>query len=70
MSLFIDCGMYLIFRGIVAYTVVKMEEFMKDHGMSQQFERLSNHHSQDIQSLRLDWCKIKLLPKTQWLAKN
>ena len=44
MSSFIDCGMHLIFHDIVAYTVVKMEGFIKDHGMSQQFEHLSNHY--------------------------
>ena len=59
MCAYVDCGMHLIFHGVVAYCVAHMEEFVKNHGLTQQFERLANHNLQDIQSLRLEWCKIK-----------
>ena len=70
MRSYVDCGMHLVFHGVVATCVSVMEDFMKDHGLTQQTERLANHYLQDIQSLRLEWCKMKLLPKTQSLAEN
>ena len=70
MRSYIDCGMHLVFHGVVATCVSVMEDFITDHGLTQQFERLANHYLQDIQSLRLEWCKMKQLPKTQWLAEN
>ena len=47
MCAYVDCGMHLIFHGVVAYCVAQMEEFIKDHGLTQQFERLANHYFQD-----------------------
>ena len=70
MNAYLDCGIHLVFHGIVAYVVEKMDEFMADHGLTPKFERMTNIYLLDIQSLRLDWCKIKTLPKTQWQAEN
>ena len=70
MSSFIDCGMHFVFHSIVAYTVVKVEALIKDHGMSQQFECLSNHYLQDIQTLRLDWCNINYYQKRSGWPKT
>ena len=70
MSAYLDCGMHLVFHGIVAYCVERMDEFMADHGLTQKFERLANAYLLDIQSHRLDWCKMKYFPKKQWLAEN
>ena len=62
--------MHLVFHGILAYCVEKMDEFLADHGLTQKFERLVNSYLLDIQSLRLEWCKMKCFPKKQWLAEN
>ena len=70
MNAFLDCGMHLVFHGIVAYCVEMMEAFLADHAMTPQFERLVNVYLVDIQALRLDWCKMKFFPKKQWLAEN
>jgi len=70
MNSYLDCGMHLVFHDIVAYCVERIEEFMVDQGLTQKFERLVNPYLIDIQALRLDWCKIKFLPKRQWLAEN
>jgi hypothetical protein len=70
LNAYLDCGMHLVFHGIVAYCVERVEEFMVDQGLTQKFERLANTYLIDIQSLRLDWCKMKFLPKKQWLAEN
>ena len=35
---YLDCGMHLVFHGVVAYCVEQMEDFIKDQGSSQQFK--------------------------------
>ena len=67
---FIDCGMHLIFHGILASVVEVMESFFADHKIATSFERVVNVHLLEIQSLRLEWCKTKPVPKKQWLAEN
>ena len=62
--------MHLLFHGIVAYIVEQMEDFMKRHGLNKKFEKEVNQHLLELCVLRLDWCKIKTLPKKQWLAEN
>ena len=66
----LDCGMDLLFHGIVAYIIEQMEEFMKRHELNKKFEKEVNQHLLKLCVLRLDWCKIKTLPKKQWLAEN
>ena len=70
MSAYIDCGMHLVFHGIVAYCVERIEEFMKCHKVTQDFNALVNIYLTDIADHRLDWCKLKCFPKKQWLAEN
>ena len=67
---YIDCAMHLIFHGILAYCVERIEEFMKTHSVTPDFEKLANVHMIDIQSHRLEWCKLKTFPKKQWIAEN
>ena len=70
MHSYIDCAMHLIFYGILAYCVERIEEFMKTRGVTPDFKTLVNVHMTDIQSHRLEWCKLKTFPKTQWIAEN
>ena len=63
------CGMHLVFHGIVAYCVERIEEFMVDQGLTQKFERLVNTYLIDIQALRLDWCKMNFCQKNNGLQK-
>ena len=70
MKAYIDCAMHLIFHGILAYCVERIEEFMKTHGVTPDFEKLVNVHMTDIQFHRLEWCKLKTFPKKQWIAEN
>ena len=67
---FVDCGMHLVFHGIVKYTVERMGDFTTDHGLEQKFHRIINIHLYEIQSLNLEWMKVKPLPNTNWLAEN
>ena len=38
--------------------------------MLSSFENLVNRDLSDIAALRLEWCKVKTLPKKQWLGEN
>ena len=70
MNAYIDCCMHLIFHGIVSYCVERVEEFMKTHQVTPDFEKLVNIYIIDIQGHRLEWCKVKTFPKSMWLAEN
>ena len=54
MDAFVDCGMHLVFHGIVAYTVERMEDFTTDHGLEKNIEKFINKHLFEIYSLRLE----------------
>ena len=43
---------------------------MKTHAVTPDFEKLVNPYMIDIQSHRLEWCKLKIFPKRQWIAEN
>ena len=70
MSSYVDCGMHLVFHGVLAYTVEVMERFITDHKLSNQFLDLVNDYLDDIEGHRLEWCKVKTFPKKQWLGEN
>ena len=36
---FIDCGMHLVFHGIVKYPVERMVDFTNDHGLEKKFQK-------------------------------
>ena len=69
LSTYIDCGMHLIFHGILATAVERIEMILSDYKLNKTFERLVNSYFQDIISYRLEWCKIKSLPKNNGLRK-
>ena len=70
MSAYLDCGMHLVFHGVVAYCVEEINCFLSAYALTPKFERIANIYMLDIQSLRLDWCKMKYFPKKQWQAEN
>jgi hypothetical protein len=41
---YLDCGMHLVFCGVVAYCVKQEECFIKNQGLSQQFEQMATTH--------------------------
>ena len=54
LSAYINCGMHLVFHGVVAYCVETMDVFTKDHGLTQTRERYAKTYLLDIQWLWLD----------------
>ena len=70
MKTYFDCGMHLVFHGIVAYCVEQLEAFIKDHGMRPVFLQRANGVLLNIADILLEWCKTKPLPKKLWLGEN
>ena len=62
MNSFIDCGMHLIFHGIVACIMGVLDGFITDHKLGPTFESIVNVHLVEIESLKLEWCKTMPLP--------
>ena len=60
---YLACAMHLIFHGVLATIVERFEKIIADHGLTRKFEKTINPYLQDIMSYRLEWCKIKTLPK-------
>ena len=50
----LDCGMHLLFHGIVAYIIEQMEDFMKRHGLNKRFKKEVNQNLLELCLLRLD----------------
>ena len=67
---FIDCAMHLIFHGVLATLVEVIDDFLTDQKLGTALAKLSNQFLLELESLRLEWCKAKPLPKKQWLAEN
>ena len=70
METWIDAPMHLLFQGVISNVVVLSEKFMSNHKLKTNFERIANDYLNEIQSVRLDWLRVKPLPKTRWLAQD
>ena len=69
-DVFLDCGMHLVFHGVVANIVEVAHQFMTDHKLGSEFIKIVTPYMSDIMTLRLDWCHMKLFPKKQWVAED
>jgi hypothetical protein len=70
MERFLTSPMHLLFHGLVAAVMELLHKFMLLISKLATFERLVNVYLTKIESLRLDWLKLRELPKTKWLAEN
>ena len=51
MNAYLDCGVHLVFYGIIACCVEKFDHFLADHELTQKFEKLVNAYLIDIFSI-------------------
>ena len=70
MNVYVDCGMHLIFHGVVAYICEVMGSFVSDHGLSPSFLSIVSERLSEFKELKLKWCKMKCLRKKLWLGEN
>ena len=69
-DIFIETPLHLIFYGILDDVVKTLHKFLTEHGMLSSFENFVNGDLSDIATMRIEWCKVKALPKKQWLGEN
>ena len=70
MNSYLDCGMHLIFHGVVSNIVELARSFMSDHGLESKFNCLVNPFLLDVQSLRLPWCHMKYVLKKTMVSRR
>lgn len=70
MERFLNSPMHLLFHGLVSAVMDLIHKFMTLLSKLATFERLANKYLTKIESLRMDWLKLRELPKTKWLAEN
>ena len=69
-SSFIDTAMHHLFHGITDNVMKAILKVMTEHSLLATFEKTVNDDLDEIASFQLDWCKMKKLPKKQWLAED
>lgn len=69
-EVFVASVMHQLFHGVIPDVMEVIHAFMKKHDLCSKFEDHVNTHLNDIASKRLGWCKIRSLPKKQWLAED
>jgi len=69
-SIFVDTGMHLILHGIIGSLIELTESVLAEHKLWTKFQTFANPILSQIADMRLDWCKIKTLPNTNWLAED
>ena len=62
--------MHQLGHGIVGSIIEEKERLLKEHGLWQKFLDYINPIISDVSSFRLDWCKLKTLPKKNWLGED
>ena len=67
---FIKTDMHLLGHGIVGSLVELLEKVFTDHKLWTKFVDFANEIIVDVASFCLDWCKVKLLLKANWLGED
>jgi len=69
-KIFLDTGMHLICHGIVGTLIELAESVLTEHKLWTAFQNFANPILSGIADMRLDWCKMKTLPNSNWLAED
>ena len=70
MTIWVEAVMHLLEHGIIPAIIEILEAVFLDHKMGKAFERFANSHLDDIPHLRIDWSKVKRVPRANWLAED
>ena len=70
MERFLNAPMHLLFHGVVADVIEFLQKFMKKLSLGTAFDKFANKYLSEIEFFRLGWCRVRLLPKANWLAED
>lgn len=67
-EIFIEATMHLLAHGIISSIIDLTEAVFREHNIWNSFVAYAKPYLVDISSFRLDWCQVKSLPTSNWLA--
>ena len=67
---FICAPMHLLCHGVAADVIELVDKFLKQHRLGSKFESFANKYLLEIFRFKLGWCKVRHLPKKNWLAED
>ena len=69
-DLWVETAMHMLGHGVISSIIELTESIFTEHKLWSDFCRFSSKLLGDISALRLEWCHIKSLPKSCWLAED
>jgi hypothetical protein len=69
-EIYVETIMHLIGHGVIPSCLELTETVFKEQGIWSSFERFANPFLDDIASFNLDWCHVKRVPRSNWLAED
>ena len=70
MDQFITAPMHLFTHGVKTDLIELVNIFLKKLRLGKKFETFANKYLLEIDRFKVYWCKVRLLPKTNWLAED
>ena len=70
MDIFVETIMHKIGHGVLPSVLELTEAVFSEHKLWTSFEKFANPILKDIASFRLDWCKVKSVPRANWLNED
>ena len=65
-----DLPMHGLAHGTIPDSDNINQKIFKNHGLCARYYTMANKIISDVASFRLDWCKVKTLPKAAWIGEN
>ena len=65
-----DLPMHALAHGMITDTMNIFHQILSRHNKFQAFLRFANPVLNTVASMRLDYCKVKILPKAAWVGEN
>ncbi len=69
-NFFINVPMHQLGHGVLLDIILELHKFLTSKNKETEFEKLTNKFITDLIKFQLDWCKLKLNPKQQWVSEN
>ena len=65
-----DLPMHGLAHGIIPDVMDIIDTVLKCYSLGVSYYKFGNKTMEDVASFRLDWCKLKSLPKAAWVSEN
>ncbi|EJK52081.1 hypothetical protein THAOC_28686 [Thalassiosira oceanica] len=69
-ELWLETAMHQLGHGVIASLIELVESIFTEHKLWSEFCRFATKLFGDVMAFRLEWCHLKSLPKSCWLAED